>query len=573
MKWFQQLKIRQKLGLLVIVFSTAVLVVGGIGYYNLKQSTNYLDRIYNENLLQSKLAYENRIFIRRIRSDLFEVMLTNNQAEHEKILKEIEETRKSYNENLELMHAMNLSPDQKKQLQELDQILPKYKEMNNQAIGLVKEGKNTEAHLVYKQQVEALATQTTQILRGMSAIAEKEAAAMKNQAASDLEQMRQLFLLLVVAIIFIGSGLGVLIIRQITGRLSDSVRFLEKIASGDFSENMKDTEVQDSTEFGALAKVMDHMNRNIRNLIQKLITTSAQLTAASQQLAASADQSAQASVQMAESVSKVASGAGRQLEIAVATNQIVEEMAKGVHQVTQNTLNVASSAGMTAEAALSGNQAISKTIEQMKMIEQATENTADVVDELETKSELIDRMVKLISNIAEQTNLLALNAAIEAARAGTAGKGFAVVADEVRKLAEQSALATKDITHHIGEIQAKTKAAVTFMKESKREVESGADLVNIAGRNFNDILQMIQGISGEIQDISAAAEELTAGTEDVVRSSQTVKEENEKTARETENISEATEEQLGSMEEIAIASMHLSKLAEELDASIQKFKV
>ena len=42
---------------------------------------------------------------------------------YEKILKEIEETRKSYNENLDLMHAMNLSPDQKKQLQELDQIL------------------------------------------------------------------------------------------------------------------------------------------------------------------------------------------------------------------------------------------------------------------------------------------------------------------------------------------------------------------------------------------------------------------------------------------------------------------
>ncbi len=58
-----------------------------------------------------------------------------------------------------------------------------------------------------------------------------------------------------------------------------------------------------------------------------------------------------------------------------------------------------------------------------------------------------------ITGFSKKQNMLALNASIEAARAGEMGKGFAVVATEVRKLAEGMAVASKEITSRLAQLE------------------------------------------------------------------------------------------------------------------------
>jgi methyl-accepting chemotaxis protein len=72
---------------------------------------------------------------------------------------------------------------------------------------------------------------------------------------------------------------------------------------------------------------------------------------------------------------------------------------------------------------------------------------------LNEASARIDRVVNLISEVAFKTNLLALNATIEAAHAGDKGAGFAVVASEVKRLANQTDVATHEVTADIESIR------------------------------------------------------------------------------------------------------------------------
>ncbi|SDY08595.1 methyl-accepting chemotaxis protein [Modestobacter sp. DSM 44400] len=93
---------------------------------------------------------------------------------------------------------------------------------------------------------------------------------------------------------------------------------------------------------------------------------------------------------------------------------------------------------------------------------------AQAVDEriaaLQSASDAITEIVRLISAISQQSRMLALNAYVEAARAGEVGLGFAVVADEVKQLAGRTAQAAEDIGAQIGAVQSETRQAVAVIQ-------------------------------------------------------------------------------------------------------------
>ena len=146
----------------------------------------------------------------------------------------------------------------------------------------------------------------------------------------------------------------------------------------------------------------------------------------------------------------------------------------------------------TKKAANKG-QVISKDL--LDNIENIAERVAkmnEIVSQIETSSEEISDVLKIVQEIADQTNLLALNSAIEAARAGEYGKGFAVVADEVRKLADQTKDSTAMIFERVADSNKYTYELVKSLDEITSEVEISEKTSHMMNDHFQKIIESFE---------------------------------------------------------------------------------
>ena len=506
-------------------------------------------------------------------TNTYALMITTDEKENKALFEDISSRAKMFDENLSKFEQLSLSEREKENVRKIREDLGKYRNVRSQVLDLAMKNKNAEAYDLYIKDGRTLSDQFTSELKILADETAKSAEEMQVKNRQDFAFANMLFVAIIILAILIGLFMGWIITRQIINRLQDVVNYLEVVAKGDFSRDVKKENLADQSEFGNVSRAVHAMRENIKELIRQMSTSSEQVAASSEELTANAEQSAQASNQVAVSVTEVAEGAAKQSHLADQAAGIVNHIAEAIRHVAGSMENVSSAAEKTAVTADDGEKAIQKSVAQMKIIEEKTAATSNVISMLEDKSKQIGQIVDTIAAIASQTNLLALNAAIEAARAGEAGRGFSVVAEEVRKLAEQSQDAAKQITELIQDVQLQTGNAVSFMQVSQKEVHTGGQVVDIAGQSFENILGMVQSMTREIHEVSAAVQEITSGTQNVVNAVRDIDAQSKQASEQTQNISAATEEQSASVEEIASASEHLAKLAEELQQAVQKFKI
>jgi methyl-accepting chemotaxis protein len=326
-------------------------------------------------------------------------------------------------------------------------------------------------------------------------------------------------------------------------------------------------------EIGQLAQSFKIMKQNLCNLINTIQDKAEQLAAASQELSAGADETVQSVNEVANAMVVMTQESEQELKAALHATKVIENMSISIEQVATNAKGVAEVSNTMTMAAQQGDKAINTAVQQMLNIEKTVSTCAQVVGQLGERSHQIRQIIDTISAIAKQTNLLALNAAIEAARAGTAGKGFAVVAEEVRKLAEQSSMAAEQIGSIIGEISNDTNKAVTAMTDGTQEVKKGTEVVDTAGKAFQEIVTLVNRVSTQIREISTATGEMVNGSHQIVDAVHEIDKTSKQAGEQVQSVSATTEEQSASMEEIAASSQSLAKMAQDLQAAVNNFKL
>jgi methyl-accepting chemotaxis protein len=278
---------------------------------------------------------------------------------------------------------------------------------------------------------------------------------------ASLKHMRWVFGLLT----FVGFALMMFVCLYFAQKITRPILGLTEhaVQLADGNLRMSELPVESADEIGRLTQAFNTMNKNIRQLIQKMSAAAEQVAASSEELTASAQQSAEAANSVAVSVGDVAQGVSDQAGSVDNAKNVVEEVVNHIDDVAKGMEHVNARTNETNETAAAGSQLMQDAMDKMALIEKASQESAAIVSQLGKNSEQIGKIVETISAIAEQTNLLALNAAIEAARAGEQGRGFTVVAEEVRKLAAESQEAAEDIKRHITSIQSDTNQAVGSM--------------------------------------------------------------------------------------------------------------
>jgi len=422
---------------------------------------------------------------------------------------------------------------------------------------------STQGRLILKQfdeRVENLANYQSEAVEAKIVATSKDIDAIKLNMIS-------LGVFAVIISLIIAMIMGTIISRPIKGM----AKAAQKIAEGDLTAEQ--IRIRNRDEVGDLALAFNHMAQNLKNLIANVSQNTMQVSASAAELTASADQTIQATEQITSAMQEVASGSEAQGKNATESSQAMKNMTNGIQQLASTTAAVSELAIETNTEANKGNDSLQRVISQMDAIHTAVLESATVVKNLGNHSVEIGNIISIITDIAEQTNLLALNAAIEAARAGDHGRGFAVVADEVKKLAEQSKKSAEQIAGLISEIQHETNRAVTVMDTGTQEVQVGMTVVKVAEEGFSKIVDLIEQVSKQIQEATTVSEEMSSSAEQIYASFDDIATIAQTSSSNIQNVASSSEEQLATIEEVAASAATLSKMAEELQSQVSRFKV
>ena len=332
------------------------------------------------------------------------------------------------------------------------------------------------------------------------------------------------------------------ITRQIVTPLAQTLKTVERVASGDLTQN---TDTTRKDELGQLQRAVQRMTVGLRELIGGITDGVTQIASAAEELSAVTEQTS--------------AGVNSQK---VETDQVataMHEMAATVQEVARNAEEASEAAVAADQQAREGDKVVGEAIAQIEKLAIEVGHSTEAMGHLKRESDKIGSVLDVIKSVAQQTNLLALNAAIEAARAGEAGRGFAVVADEVRSLAQRTQKSTEEIEELIAGLQSGTQQVSNSMDSSRSLTDSSVELTRRAGDSLGNITRTVSAIQAMNQQIAAAAEQQSAVAEEINRS--------------VLNVRDVSEQTSAASEETAASSIELARLGTHLQTLVGRFKV
>ena len=494
--------------------------------------------------------------IKNIFLSIAEMTMVKNPELKKQLLENIENSRSSYKSDLGILEKLEMNDQGKAFIENFKKTIAAAKDADNKALELSQAGKETDAMLVYQNEISKHAKNMDIAADSLVSYNKKSVESGYAGAKTSIALSRTVFAVISVISAFLCILLGLLITRSIVKPLSLGVNFAENMSKGDLTQRLS---VQQNDEVGQLAKSLNAMADNLKERIKEISSGSTTLSASSEELSAVSTQLAANAEEMTNQSNTVASATEQATANVNNISAAAEEMSTGVSTVATAIEEMSSSLNEVSKNCQKESQIASNANSQAK-------STRDMMERLGVSSKEIGKVIEVINDIADQTNLLALNATIEAASAGEAGKGFAVVANEVKELAKQTAQATDQIGRQIEEMQNNTTSAVTAIEEITKVIEEINSIshtivsaVEEQSATVNEIAKTVGGASQAATEIAKNVGESAKGLVEVSSNIQ--------------GVNKAATDTAGGVANIRQSAQDLSKLALGLQKIVGQFKV
>ena len=292
--------------------------------------------------------------------------------------------------------------------------------------------------------------------------------------------------------------------------ITDICAVLSEMSKGNFAVQSMDENMY-VADYASILQSYREINQNLKNVFGSINQVAADVEAGSEQIANGSVALSQGATEQASTLEELSSS--------------IYALSARISAQAQKAGNVESYFGEVSEKISDENQQMGEMLLAM--------------EEIEDKSNQVERIIKAIDDIAFQTNILALNAAIEAARAGVYGKGFAVVADEVRNLAGKSADAAAETS--------------VLIESTINAVKKGVNIVDHAAKTLGDVMdgsekskEMVSEIAGSMVADAKSISEVSKGLEEVSK----VVQQNSATSEESSASSQDLNENAASLKEM-----------------------
>ncbi len=546
----KNLKISKKIICTFAVVLLLTFVLGVVSLISTNDIASTSDNYVNISIPALSNLEEARRYIRIFQANILKAVCTDNKADLDKYVEEINTDREAFFSHLDSF--LEYDPQFSDKVENIHTIMDDAASIREEIIESSAKftyESNLEAYSLYLNDYEPNLTEVTSILENLTT----ELGEAINTRYNNAQSTKTFNIVIIVTVVVVAAVLvvvlTVILTKAIVPPITQIVDSMNLIANGLLKEADGTITYRSKDEIGVLAHAARKVIRFFQNVLPSISDVCrnygngnfnctcenyesyvGETSEIRDSLMYVRDNLSAALANVDQASNQLLSGAGEVASGAQSLAQGATEQASSIQELSETITSISDAIKENSENAAEASEKANAAGAEVQEVNTMMSELVSAMHEISEFSGETKKIVKTIEDIAFQTNILSLNAAIEAARAGAAGKGFAVVAEEVRNLAGKSAEAAQNTTRII-------ESTVNSIVSGNQLCAEVAEKMNKVGETAGNVMVINNKIADSSKKAADSIVKVTIGVDQISNVVQTNSATSEQSAAASEELS------------------------------------